>query len=559
MNPNFWFHLIMLCLGTAAIHQSIKSSSSWPWSKTILTGLVIASAWGYSNFGRGHNNQETYHYSELWHYYLGSKYAKELSSYRIYDATASAFNELKLPLPKQVRDLKNPFHFMPSNDAIHRFQQEGKNHFTPEKWEEYKKDVAALSNASSRKTWPLHDAGYNPPPTYSLLVGSVSKLLPINTFTLNLMASFDWILLAIASILLWRTFGSLVSLAFLLVFFNNPLSNWFWIGGAYFRNIELLSLTAAICSMKTARWKLAGSAFGLAIAARGFPITFAAGAFIPLAYSYIKSPTWPNLKNPAQMAATLFLTLATLTTISLIVFTPNNWKDFSEKIENHSKILFTYHIGYEKIMANTWNKGPQYFDVQDSQNILTNFKEWHITNTNRFNAHWAFNCTLRLLLWGICIIACLREFSRTSTLLLGESTLFLFALPENYYYILLALFTANAVFDAKSKGGIFRLWIAFGIIIACNAADGISNDPIKINGIINWSIGLGLTAYTWSLFFKNHKEKINIRAASILTASSLLIIGILTFHPKSLPFPKPETPTILTTKDTQTEKGTASL
>lgn len=574
MNPNFWFHITLLLLGLFALDRCLNALETPPRAsllKNLAAAYLIAilGFWGYSNMGKGHgeNYVGTYHFSELWHYLLGSKYSKELGNQRIYDATATAFKETGIPPSgNEVRDLRSPFQMITQAKAIQRFEEDGKARFSPQRWEAFKADVTALHSASKGKYWPLHDMGYNPPPTYSLMVGAVSSLLPITPWSLNLMASFDWLLLLLATIILWRTFGPLPGLAFLIAFANNPLSNWFWIGGAYFRNIELLSITGAVCALHTKRWWLAGSAFSIAIAARGFPIAFAAGAFVPLGYLALKNPSKSTWEPIIKTGAALALCLTVLIGLATLQNGAASWKDFQEKISLHSKIFFAYHIGYEKLATHTGGEGPQYFDATDKSGKMTNFEAWNILNNERFNEHWLLFGLLRIGFWCLCLLACLKEPPRTAALLLGEATLFLFTLPANYYYILLALFCANACAEALqgNHGSRLRLWIAFSILLGCNLASGGITDPIEVNNIHNWALALGLGAYTLSLLFSQFQSTTNPspegkRAGGIILACAFGALCLLTLHPRVLPSTNPELPKtqILTYKNILVSHGSA--
>jgi hypothetical protein len=87
-----------------------------------------------------------YHRHELYHYYLGSKYFGEIGYDRLYTCTAIAEVELGRGAQirkREIRDLSAKNLIIPTTQT-YIFDDPGqcKNHFTTERWEAFKTDIA---------------------------------------------------------------------------------------------------------------------------------------------------------------------------------------------------------------------------------------------------------------------------------------------------------------------------------------------------------------------------------------------------------------------------------
>jgi hypothetical protein len=573
MNPLYAYHLAVLAL-TGLVAWKLHEKRS-PATLLAALAVILLGIFGYSNHGLGHNVQDpsrsyrgNYHFSELWHYYLGSKYARELGPYRIYEATAAAKKEAGVPQADgRVRDQRHPMRMISIEEAIQKFDQDGRSRFSPERWEAYKADVLGLWKASGQKYWPMHDMGYNPPPSYSFMVGAVSSILPPSAFTLELMAAIDWMLALACLILLVRTFGVSSGFLFAMVYLTNPLSNWMWVGGAYFRNIELFCLCAALCALQTKRFWATGAALGLATSSRLFPLVFLAGALLPLWKIWLYQPNFKNTLKPLQLVGGFAAVTVLILGGSLIQQGPQNWRESLEKISNHGNIFFAYHIGAKKLVTQTDADPNQWFDRTNPQGELEAFDEWNAFQRQKLQDRWNNWWWLSLGLWAAAALVCCRERPRTSMVLLGETTLFLFTLPANYYYILLAAFTANAAANPEKPGHTWRIGIPLTAVVALNLTWAYSSDPIVLNHYHNVILALMIGSYVLMTFLAQmHErgwftppEKLEVvsrhRRVSLLSVLiPLVFLGAFTW--KAPQSPETRTWFILNHENLQISKGT---
>jgi hypothetical protein len=544
MNPLFFIHLFVVGLaGLAAWNlrpQGTGTEQRGGIPALILAFAVMALAvGGYTNLGTSHGSGKLWHFSEMWHYYLGSKYAPELGPYNLYRAIATAKEELGLPQDEGVvRNQRQSFELQPINEVVPVFRADGIERFEPERWEEFRQDVKDLAESSEGLNWPLHDMAYNPPPTYSALVGNISEWIRPTPEGMNVMASVDWMLAMTALLLVWRTFGTSSALLLTVVFCTNPLSNWFWIGAAYFRNIEFLCLCCAMCALQTKRFFWAGAALGIATGARIFPFVFIMGALLPMAADFARSREWEKLKAPALLSAGAGAALILMATAALVHQGPSNlarnWKDHAEKISAHKDIMFVYHIGAKKILAGTADDPMQDFRTVDKE--MTTFDQWNSWQWQKIREKWSGWWAFSLIAWGLVLFVCSRESPRTSMLIIGESTLFLFTLPANYYYILLAVFAANAAADPDKPGHPAKIAVVLAGVACLNLVTGFFQDGIEINYWHNIALAGMLTSYlgvtAWlQIKAKGWPEGADRRRTAGLILAMLLPVALLTWSP----------------------------
>lgn len=549
MNPNFWFNIFVLALGWPIVIALAKRKT--PSLRLISLSLVplLAGVWGYTNFTNKHGAQfekdEWYHHSEMWQYYLGSKYYQELGNTGLYDATLAALKIQKIPHQRHpvlsgVRDLERVFRIIPEEESLRRFEESGLAKFSPERWKSFLSDVKSFHEASRGKTMMLLDMGYNPPPPYSFLVGMLSNAIPINSVTLNLMASLDWILVVLCGWMLGRTFGPASTLAFLLVFLTNPLANWGWVGGAYLRNLELTLLTTAICMMHRHRMTVAGAFLGLATSIRVFPAAFFVAALVPFLGKFkITAILRPRQNALFNLATGFGLVCFFAFSITVLVYGWSSWSDFLTKIWLHSKILFVYHIGFDKLVMPLAENAPQYFDVASSSGLMLKFQNWLIYNSEIYDQHWFLYGALKMTIWTVALLICTKLAPANASLFLGELTIFLFALPANYYYMTLALF-ATAPFlnlgNPRRETADFAKWLPFVAIATLNVVSGFETDGIVVNANYNWIILGWLVFYMMTCLPQPIKAlRKAVKSISPATATLVIIVSIFAIHPRTFP------------------------
>jgi hypothetical protein len=247
--------------------QRARWAQREPLRQRLLWSLVAIGALGYVNFGGLHTDGTPFHIWDQYHYVLGSKYFPELGYDGIYAATIDAFEE-KDPTfvaPPRVRDLKT--NEVVSLGQLAELRQQVRTRFSDARWAAFRED------ATHYRIRPdiFLDHGYNPPPSRVAIERIFTARLPFRQLTVALYASLDFLLLALAGVVVYRVFGLTVLAAVSLSFGLGYCSRYFWIGGAFLRQDVLASLLLCAASLASGRMRIAGGLLAYAACSRVFP------------------------------------------------------------------------------------------------------------------------------------------------------------------------------------------------------------------------------------------------------------------------------------------------
>ena len=307
----------------------------------------------------------------------------------------------------------------------------------------------------------------------------------------------------------------------------------YWIGGGFCRHLFFFSLTMALCALDRKRYLWAGLAFGCAIAFRVFPMVFLFGACLPF-LARLDRDWSKEYASVFKLAGGAFVSLGALVVISLCVYPATHWLDFFTKIALHGKTFFVMHLGYDKLAAYSYNTGPQYFDF----NGISSFENWNIVLNDRFNEHWMFHRGVALLFTAGAVFASFRMEPKMASLIVGETILFFYALPANYYYIYLATFgvvVVTALKETALRGNSLRFWSLMGFVVFINLVGGFTGDAIVLNWWINLALFCLLFIYIISQLWhrpfdwREHKHQV------FITLAIIACLALITFRPRVMP------------------------
>ncbi|HEY0711938.1 MAG TPA: discoidin domain-containing protein, partial [Polyangia bacterium] len=201
----------------------------------MLLGLLAALT--YINFFSFHFGNFIHDW-EWTHYYIGSKYFKELSYDRLYECIAIADVEDGLRKRVELRKLTNlRTNLLESSKDVVARPEQCKQHFSDARWTAFKKDVAFFRNRQSAKRWDdlQTDHGYNGTPVWNVAGTLLSNLGPATTTQLYTLAMLDMVYLVGTYAVIWWAFGWRALCVSLLVFATNFPSRFYWTGGAFLR------------------------------------------------------------------------------------------------------------------------------------------------------------------------------------------------------------------------------------------------------------------------------------------------------------------------------------
>jgi hypothetical protein len=315
----------------------------------IAAGLALLALAAYCNFGR-FRGDHAIHTWDTFHYYIGSKYSRELSYGRIYECTAVAEAESgRAREPWQIRDLETG-KLVSAADAITDPDQ-CKRHFSDGRWAEFKRDVAYFWGRVTDRRWSgiNQDHGYNAPPVWTMAGTLLSNLAPASDRSVGLLVALDPLLLLGAFVALAWAFGErVVTLAAFYFGVNDPSAiEWTW--GAFLRNDWLLWLILAICLIRKGRPGCAGACLAYASLLRLFPVLLFLGPTTQAAAAFWRTRTIGRELGRFFLGAAGGGVL--LVAASVAVVGRDAYPRFAEHILRFQDTPLTNHMGLRTILS----------------------------------------------------------------------------------------------------------------------------------------------------------------------------------------------------------------
>jgi hypothetical protein len=320
-----------------------------------LMFLGVISFFTYFNFGFFHF-PNWIHDWEWTHYYIGSKYFKELSYDRLYECIAVADHESPdsaLRRRVEKRKLTNlRTNALETTQEVLANPQACKQHFSDTRWEAFKQDVKFFRDRQGVKRWDdlQTDHGYNGTPVWNIAGSVLANLAPASNGQLYTLALLDPLYLIAMVGVVWWAFGWRVTCVGLLVFATNFPSRYYWTGGSFLRWDWIFYLVAAICCLKKDRPLLAGVAIGYATLLRVFPGFVLVGPALAAGYQLVKERTLD--RRYLRLALGGLLSIAVLVPLSLQVGGGTQaYVRFYENTAKHKETPLTNYMGMRTLMA----------------------------------------------------------------------------------------------------------------------------------------------------------------------------------------------------------------
>jgi hypothetical protein len=375
------------------------------------------------------------HKWELFHYYLGSKYPKELGYKRLYVCAAIAQSELGRVAraevaQRKIRDLETDV-IKPAGPVLEN-PEACKSHFSPERWDEFKVDVAWFRATSNRDFWEgmSTDHGYNPPPVWTTTGHLVGLFFPTATsLSMNIMSSLDTFLFALTFFFIWWAFG-LQTCCLVLVFWGTQLpGNGYFTGGAFLRQDWLLFLVLAACLLRKHYWALAGASLALSALLRVFPAIFFAGIGVVAVVYFLKHKRFA--KHHLRVFLGAALATVVLVSASVAVTGADAYVAFAQHIRLHHRTPATNNMGLSTLLSFT---PAGRADLTRDPKALDEFGKWAEAHSNalerRRPAYLALNAFVALVFF----LAVRRV--KTLWIAMGLSVILVVSIPtlSSYYY-----------------------------------------------------------------------------------------------------------------------------
>jgi len=240
----------------------------------------------YFNFGAFHFDNYI-HGWDTFHYYVGSKYFRELGYDRLYECVAVA-DSLEPGWEERVRARKITnlrTNVLESTAAILAEPERCTGSFSAERWKEFRHDVGWFRARETPQRWDdlSTDHGYNATPVWNLAGSLLANSGPASDARILALTLLDPLYYAaLVAVVVWA-FGWRTAAVGLLFFGTFFPSRFFWTGGAFLRWDWLFYTVAAVSCLRKGRPLLAGASFGYAALLRVFPVLLGAGPALVLA------------------------------------------------------------------------------------------------------------------------------------------------------------------------------------------------------------------------------------------------------------------------------------
>jgi hypothetical protein len=415
----------------------------------------------------------------FFHYYLGGKYFAEVGYDGLYIEALKAdqLGKKHFKAVSQYRDMKT--YRMKSASKVRKAPP--REAWTKERWKEFRRDVASIGRLENRRFWnmPLRDRGYNPPPGWTLLGGSLCKLLdPRSPLQSGILMWVDPALMLLAFLFSARTYGFVRSAVVL-----SGLALWIGthrlFGGKVVQYDWLAAVWASMCCVRREQWGSAGALAAYATSVRIFPGALMLGPAAVAAWYVVRERRWPA--HFTRFFGAGVLTLGLLVAVSGVASGRGlgSWKEFVEKnsIHQHEHKFSETRIGIPFLSTTSVESG-----ISSSVSRGTREENYH--------ANAGLRIAAQLLLVGL-VVAAARRIDLHDAMILSLALIFALAVSSRYYgamYGLVLLLGAPLASRAQPFRGRW-LDVAFGTVLLFGYGPLlIGEDPRSIYVLSNFGL-----------------------------------------------------------------------
>ncbi|MEW5739510.1 MAG: hypothetical protein AB1938_11320 [Myxococcota bacterium] len=344
------------CLAAVAVGRSLLFRKRHPaheglavvtLAATALLGVLCFLNLGRPQFHDAGERRPTFlHHYDMRTYFPIAKYFPELRFDGVYVASAAVVAEDRGGLDAMgnvgFRDLRT---HVPTNAKDARAHvEEVRARFSPERWDEFKKDMGYFRRAMGDGGFlgSMADHGGNATPVWFFGARVLFGFLPASDFALWVGVVADVLLLLLGFGMLWWAFGPRTALLAATIFgamdFYMFGTNWF---GAALRHDWLALWCMGLAALKKERFRLAGALFAWSALIRAFPaLTFVTLAVPPawdavaaLARRKFSLREWARTnRGVLQVALGAAVFGAVLFGLSVGMFGASAWSDWWRKV-----------------------------------------------------------------------------------------------------------------------------------------------------------------------------------------------------------------------------------
>ncbi|HLV61011.1 MAG TPA: hypothetical protein VKY51_06360 [Fredinandcohnia sp.] len=345
--------------------------------RRLAIGLLgVLGVFGWFNYGKFHSGKFI-HIWEHYHYYMGSKYFPELRYTRLYECSAVAEAELygkERVARRTMRDIAET-NLIGSTDAILAHPEKCTSHFTPARWEAFKKDTAYfIRKLGGRWANSQKDHGYNGTPWWSIVPSLLTNALgEANDRTILLLGILDPLLIVLMFVGIGWAFGLEIFAVAATFFAVNFPSRFYWNGGAFLRYDYLALSVLGICMLRKKKDALGGAMLAAGAAFRIFPVFFAVGPAMQGLWRWVKEKAMPRSHRRILVGA--LVATAILVPGSMIAARGGIevYQDFTRNTLKHAETPLTNHMGLRTVLS--WRPWSNARHLKD-ETLVDPFQVW---------------------------------------------------------------------------------------------------------------------------------------------------------------------------------------
>ncbi|HKQ62780.1 MAG TPA: hypothetical protein VJS92_15925 [Candidatus Polarisedimenticolaceae bacterium] len=419
-----------------------RSRAAQPILLGALVALGLLAALVYNNFFNYHYGGYANTY-EFFHYYMGSKYAHEVGYFNLYNATLvadAASGRGYRPADGTLTDLAT--HQFRSVDETLARAADYRALFSEARWREFVGDVVFFRSRLGAASWNrlLHDKGYNASPVWTMVGGTLSRLVPTGRGGgILALALLDVLLLLVALVAIGRAFGRWPAGLTVVLLGASYLTAHVHLKGAFLRTDFVVCLVLAACLLKRGWPASAGALVGYSTLTRLFPAVFAFGLAAKLLWELrarARSTAGPRWRFFAGFA----LGACGLVGASLAYHGGTTvWFDFARKMALHRGLPHIWNLGFSTVADATFDVAS--VPAERRSDIVT--AEGRplpapVLSLDAAEARRPLKLAVALVVLAAGLFA-VRGLADHDAFLFGFVALFYCISPTYYYYVVLVL------------------------------------------------------------------------------------------------------------------------
>jgi len=425
-----------LLAGDAFVRRGRRPARFPRFRDAALVVLAAAAVLAWTNLGRFHGGHLV-HVPDVYHYYVGAKYAPELGYTRLYACTAVAGAEDGLESRVRARTLRNlATNEIESTARILAEPERCKAHFAPERWEAFRRDVRWFRQKLAPRRWiqAQHDHGYNASPAWTVLGGALAQTGPATDARMRALALLDFALLAAMAAACAWAFGWRSTCVALVFFGTSYLAPFGWTGGGLLRQAWLAAAVGGICLLRRGLPASGGFLLGTSALLRLFPGLLLLAVGIQGLLALRRDGVWSLPRTPLRTA--LGAVAAALVLVPLSAWWTgglDTWADFAENSRLHLDTPLRNHVGWATVVAFDPDARARDLEAAGAADPYARFKE---ARRAAFERRWP------LFAAGVAAFAALFAWAVRGrevwvAALLGTGLVVVAAELTSYYYSLL--------------------------------------------------------------------------------------------------------------------------